>query len=241
MGVLLAALGATVALGVVRHLIGDSTLVGEAVAAVLVPVGTAIGWSIPRTTAPLVIRWGLAPLAIVLAAAAGWSLGRWGRTRGRGPLLAFVLVSLVGVWAGPPENDHTIAAVGAAAGALLVCSIWRARMGVVEGLIDCTVVVWAALGAGAGKFHPTIAGLLCLGLLPLGVLLPEGTVRNLLERPKGFAVLLGVHTAIVLVAARVYAARWPDLGGLLCVVAASLLAVALLPVTRLGRGLAERP
>jgi hypothetical protein len=159
------------------------------------------------------------------------TVGKWPRSTPRWLLAALVLISVGGVWAGPPENDHTVAAIGAAAGCLVVFVLWSGRAGMAVAAVDCLVVVWAALGGGAGKVHPTIAGVSCLGLLPFGVLIPRAAWRLLLTDRRCVAALLVGHAVVVFVASRIYASHYDDVFGLECVVVAGAVVAAALPVT----------
>jgi hypothetical protein len=198
--------------------------------ALALPVGTYLGLRIAGTPLPHVVAWSLAPLGVALVIPSAVTLQRCAG-RSRPPLAAvLVLVSLGGVWAGPPENDHTVAAIGAALGCVVVGALWGAEQSPVAAAVNCLVVVWAALGGGADRFDPTMAGLLCLGVLPLAVVIPSRAMRTLLEGWRGPALLLGGHCIVVLVASRVYAARRPDAVGF-----GSVLLAGLLVVVGLGR------
>jgi hypothetical protein len=198
---------------------------------IIVPIGTWAALVIADVPAPSRIAWSVAPIGGALVLASVFTVHRWPRSAPRGVLAALVLISLLGVWAGPPENDHTVAAIGAAAGCLAAYLLWADRAGLVVAAVDAVVVVWAALGGGAGKVHPSVAGVLCLGLLPLGALLPRAAWRSLLSDWNGVAAVIAGHVVVVAVAARVYAARQPNLFGLECVVVAGALVAAVLPAT----------
>jgi hypothetical protein len=194
-------------------------------------VATWAGLQIADVPAPSRFAWSVAPVVLGLVVASVFTVGKWSRSAPRWILAALVLVSLVGVWAGPPENDHTVAGVGAAAGCVVVYVLWSGRAGMVVAAVDCLVVVWAALGGGVGRVHPTLAGALCLGLLPFGVLIPRAAWRLLLADRRCIAALFVGHAAVVVVASRVYAAHHDDVFGLECVVVAGALVAAALPVT----------
>jgi hypothetical protein len=205
--------------------------VGWAIGVVILPVATWAGLVIADVRAPSKIAWSVAPIGVGLVVASAFTVRKWPGSAPRWLFAALILMSVGGVWAGPPENDHTVAAIGAAAGVLTVYVLWSGRVGMTVAAVDCLVVVWAALGGGAGKVHPTIAGVLCLGLLPFGVLIPRAAWRMILADRRCIAAVLVGHAIVVFVAARVYAARYDNVFGLECVVVAGGLVAAAVPAT----------
>jgi hypothetical protein len=215
----------------VRAIAGRLRPVGWVIGIVILPAATWAGLVIADVPAPSRVAWSVVPIGLGLVVASAFTVRKWSRSAPRWLLAALVLLSAGGVWAGPPENDHTVAVIGAAAGCVVVFVLWSGRAGMVVAAVDCLVVVWAALGGGAGKVDPTIAGVLCLGLLPFGVLIPRAAWKLLLADRWCVAALLVGHAVVVFVASRVYAAHYDDVFGLECAVVAGAVVAAALPAT----------
>jgi len=198
----------------------------------VLPVGTYLGMQLTDTPWPAISFRRLAVIGAVFVVVAATGLVLWRHDLDQRGASALILVSLVGVWAGPPENDHTLVAGGAAAGALVVALIRPQAMSWIGAATGAGVVVWASLGGGVGLVDPTVAGYLCLGMLPLGLIAPL-LARSPDASTVGWRPLLVGQVAIAGVASRVYAVRSSDAVGLaVTLVTMVCVALALVGVSR---------
>lgn len=137
---------------------------------------------------------------------------------------AGALVSAAGVWAGVPETGPVLLAGGALTGLAATAALTRSRWAPTAGAGVAAVVGWAALSGAAGRPWAALGGALCSGVGPwlaLASLLPPPAWRR---NPGPW--LLGVHTVLVILAARWIGVN-PHAGwGRVAVVAAAGLAVA---------------
>lgn len=158
------------------------------VAADKVPRGVTIEPGLVAATAVLAL----------LAASTGVTLAR--RWPAPVVLVAFV-ISLGGMWAGVPENDH-IVLLGALLTGLGVAA-GRATL-TATATVGCVALLGgAAVVGGVGRTLPTVGGLLCFALLWA---LPIGAALRRRRLAVGRAAALPLATAHIVVAA--VSARW---------------------------------
>jgi hypothetical protein len=155
-------------------------------------VGAAAGWVVAegllRSPGPEWLVW-VATGALALAALAAPGADAWA---GRGVTSGIALVTVVGIYLGPPET-------GQVAGlALVLAVLWLAELtgrayvdGLVVLLLD-VVLVWAVLWGAAGRPGAIIGGAAMLGLLlvaPVAKALP-GPAAGLPREWQGLALVL---------------------------------------------------
>jgi hypothetical protein len=143
---------------------------------------------------------------------------------GWGWVAAGTLVSAGAVWAGVPETGPVLLAGGALTGLATTAVLTRSRWAPTAGAGVAAVVGWAALSGAAGRPWAAVGGALCTGVGPWFALRPLLPSPAWGRDPGPW--LLGVHMALV-----VLAARWigvePHAGwGRVAVVAGAGLAVA---------------
>lgn len=134
-----------------------------------------------------------------------------GLTRGTSLGTIFLACSVAATWTTVPDTEEAIALLGAAVIPTLLA--WPAgllRLGRSGGAAAVTLLVWVAAIDGRGRPTSVIGSVVALGLLVMvpavGRVTPSpvrSTGSHAVSARLGWALAVGVHLAIVLVAARV--------------------------------------
>lgn len=138
-------------------------------------VGAASGWLVVDALVPWAgPRWSVwvAMAALAVAAVAASGLDRWA---GRGVTSGVALVTVAGVYLGPPETDQVLGLALGLAVLWIAEATGRAEVDGLVVLVLDVVLVWAVLFGAVSRPGAVVAGVCMLGLLvvlPVARLLP---------------------------------------------------------------------
>ena len=190
-------------------------------------VGAVLGWvavdAMQRASGPDWRVW-LAMAGVALAALGAPRLDDWA---GRGITSGIALVTVLGLYLGPPETE-AIVGLAVAIGVLWVAEVTgRARLDGLIVLLLSAVIVWAAIWGAVSRPGAVVGGVAMLGLFlvaPLARSIPGPGPG--LPAPWDAVALVGLQLVYVVGVART-AALMDELDTAIAVTAAALLALTL--------------
>ena len=139
-------------------------------APVRVLVGAAAGWLVVDAMQRVGGPWWQVAAAMAALAAVGLGASRLDVWAGRGITSGAALVTVAGLYLGPPETGMVVGLALGLGVLWLAEATGRARLDGLIAMLLGSIIVWAAIWGSAGRPSAIVGGVLMLGLLLVGPL-----------------------------------------------------------------------